>query len=228
MYRNANLWVYCNEDSSWFVRYCNPGVGAIFAYETEAVFSPNWYITFCSPFFDKKWRLPLSDLINIVNTNKWDKTAIELYTTPGTQAATIFHETFHFSQLVTSPQAVDFARGPKGVWDLARNRNTAAAVLNADSWSITGQAIWAQKEWGLAYPPYPIDYHPRSASNGSVPLYNASSSVGDIIYVITDPFCPLGVSINSEGRYVADPEFWEIYHNTSGASEAAQSVHRGY
>ena len=70
----------------------------------------------------------------------------------------------HLSQLVTSPQAVDYAYGPEAVYDLARSSNTDRAVYNADSWTLAASAILAQQEFSLADPPLPYKYTPEGAS----------------------------------------------------------------
>lgn len=153
-YGTANLWVYCNEDSRWW-KHCDDKTAVTFAYEQEDKFFNNWYITFCPAFYDPRWHLSLDEVIQDIKDNRRDANVMENW--DRVQAATFFHETMHMSQLVTSPKAGDKVYGPKNTYDLARNRNTDAAVYNAESWMFTAQAIFAQQELGLDYPPYPRD-----------------------------------------------------------------------
>ena len=94
-YGNANLWVYCNEDSFWF-HHCSDSTEAIVAYESEGWYFNNWYITFCPQFFSplhtrdfKAWKAVLLGM-------KPPPTALEMYEGglgKRTRAITFFHET---------------------------------------------------------------------------------------------------------------------------------------
>ena len=136
---------------------------------------------------------------------------MESYTSyPGSQAAIFFHEAFHMSKLVTSPRALDPAYGPADVYDLARKGNTEKATVNADSWCITGQAIWAQLNLGLANPPVPLRLHKYNSPNDSQSLYN-STFVPDVIYVDSGNVVPQGAMRGDKGWDSIDTDLWDTY-----------------
>ncbi|KAL9074151.1 MAG: hypothetical protein Q9157_004499 [Trypethelium eluteriae] len=218
-YGHAYLWVYCNEDSFWFKK-CGQadGPSVFLAWEDEDNFFNNWYITFCPPFFDPKWAIPLIDLVDKIEKHAVDKTIMELYTAPpGSRAYVFFHEAFHMSQIVTSPGALDYAYSPEGVYNLSRDYNTDRAVYNADSWAMTGLAIWAQQLFELDVPPYPDRYHENSASYDSSLSTANNSQPLDILYVETEGVIPEGASPVPKGSpYFVDPNLWDIYAPVSG------------
>jgi len=93
--RNAQLWVYCNEDSFWW-GFCGKSnsPGAILAYEYEAAFSNYWYITFCPPFFDSDRTINLEDKMNELKDYNPEPDAIDSYHGPRMMRPYIFfHET---------------------------------------------------------------------------------------------------------------------------------------
>ena len=146
------MWVYCNEDSFWF-SHCTSGDNppeAVIAYETEEWYFNNWYITFCPQFYNSSWEIPFQEMESDLKRSNPNAEYMETYHgPPGTQAYTFFHETMHMSQLVISPKANDYVYGPLNVYNLAKNRNTDAAVYSADSWSMAALAIRAEKTFDL-------------------------------------------------------------------------------
>lgn len=219
-YGNAYLWVYCNEDSFWFSQ-CTKGdnpPSAIVAYEQEDIFFNNWYITFCPQFYKTGWTIPLKKLRKDLEDDNPDPSVMESYAGPPvSQAEIFFHETMHMSQLVTSPQANDYAYGAEKVYNLARNRNTDAAVYNADSWTMTAIAIWAQQTFDLANPPKPAakqDAGPITLSS------NVSSEEGlgyDVLYVDSQAVTPQGAKPVPSGQsYFVDETLWEIQDAAGG------------
>ncbi|KAI9694470.1 MAG: Suppressor of the cold-sensitive snRNP biogenesis mutant brr1-1 [Bathelium mastoideum] len=148
--------------------------------------------------------------------------ALRLY--PVSQPFIFFHESFHMSQLVTSPKADDYVYGAKDDYDLARTRDTDATVYNADSWSITGLAIWAQQEYNLPNPPIPQKYHPKNPDNGFQSLNDTSSPVLDVIYVDTQNVVPQGAWPVPQGSpYFVDTNLWEIYTPSSTVSTSTST-----
>ena len=94
---NANLWVYCNEDSFWFQSLCTKGDNppqAVIAYENEDIFFNNWYITFCPQFYESRWTIPFRDMKSNLQRNNPEPDNMESYDgPPGTQGYIFFHET---------------------------------------------------------------------------------------------------------------------------------------
>jgi hypothetical protein len=207
-YGNANLWVYCNEDSKWWSHCKEDETSAVLAYEQEDAFFNNWYITFCPAFYNPKWNNPLDKIIRAIKERNLDPKVMENWY--GAQGATFFHETIHMSQLVSSPQAGDSAYGPKLAYELARNRNTDAAVYNADSWTMTAQAIFAQQEMNLDSPPYPIDYPPQGVTPGNAVDIANQRYLQSVVENVTD-FVPEGAGDNPTKPYNVNPDFWEVY-----------------
>ena len=216
---NAALWVYCNEDSFWF-GHCTKGDNpprAIIAYESEDRFFNNWYITFCPQFYNSSWSIPWRDQKKNLEDNNPDPMEMETYDgPPATQGGTFFHETMHMSQLVTSPQAVDKAYGPKDCYDLARNSNTDSAVYNADSWTMVAEAIWAQQKFSLKDPPKPAEYlTPASKARAG------SSDSDDIIYINAGGVIPQGAKPIKKGEsFFVDTNLWEIQDPAGGPPPA--------
>ena len=94
-YGNANLWVYCNEDSFWW-HHCSDSTEAIVAYESEDWYFNNWYITFCpqfySPLHTQDFQTRKAQLLKM----KPPPTVLEMYEgslAKRTRAITFFHET---------------------------------------------------------------------------------------------------------------------------------------
>ncbi|KAN0080642.1 hypothetical protein V8E54_003846 [Elaphomyces granulatus] len=72
---------------------------------------------------------------------------------------------------------MDTAYGPEPVYELARQKNTDAAIYNADSWTMTALAIFAQMEFNLSSPPIPLKYHPGSNSSLLPPSTSCMSTL---------------------------------------------------
>jgi hypothetical protein len=53
----------------------------------------------------------------------------------------LFHETWHWSPLVSKPQAVDHAYAPQDSWNLAKKEGSDKAYVNADSYTLDAVAI---------------------------------------------------------------------------------------
>lgn len=156
---NANLWVYCNEDSFWFSGCKKSNTGAVVAYEQEDAYFNNWYITFCPIFYDEGQ--PLDDVFKRIREKQWDANVMENYDElPLNQAHTFFHETMHLTRLTVEKYVDDAAYGAENVYKLAHERNADISTFNADSWAYTALAILAQNEFKLEHPPYPYK-HPR-------------------------------------------------------------------
>ena len=239
-YANSYLWIYCNEDSYWF-KSC-PEKSLVFAYEYEADYVHNWYITFCPAFYDNNIRVPLSKIMDRMNRNPRMRRVMEFYNgwysekgnIPGSQAATVFHETMHFTKLVTSPFTRDFAYGPLDIYNLARERNTDLAVYNPDSWKLTAMAIWAQQKWNLFNPPKPGAFTQNDATNATdlASVLNTSSSnpTVDVVYVSAQQIVPEGASpVGKNTPYFVDTNLWEICTPTSAplAKSTPNKVPRG-
>jgi len=119
----------------------------------------------------------------------------------------------HMSQIVTSPKAMDTAYGPEPVYELARQKNTDAAVYNADSWTMTALAIFAQMEFNLSSPPIPLKYHPGSNSSLLPPKH--------LMYVDAGGVTPCGVPAGKR-PYLVNNTLWEVYTPSSNPDAAYQ------
>jgi hypothetical protein len=185
--------------------------GAILAYETEDDFLNNWYITICPAFYNPSYLVPLDDLIESMKEEFVDLNVMKNWDTgPGSQAAIFFHETMHLSQIVTSPQATDKTYGAKNVYELARNRNTDAAVYNGDLWTMAATAIFAQQTFKLDNPPYPAAYPPPGAAVGQVK--KGSTLPLNIQIVNATGFVPEGAGTPEQDQpFKVDTNLWEIY-----------------
>ena len=179
-------------------------------------------MTFCPPFFDPKWSVPLKEMEQSMDTGRYEKGDIDNYDNPIVQAGTFFHETCHMSQLVTSPQAKDIVYGPKLVYDLARTRNTDAAVYNADSWWVTALAIWAQVKYKLKTPPLPREYLKRGKKSMKLSKRSGSQKHkgggggggggGSIVHTGAKNIVPHGAKPVAKGEpFSVNPKFWEVY-----------------
>ncbi len=205
------MWVYCNEDSFWF-SHCTSGDDppvAIIAYETEDWIFNNWYITFCPQSYNSSWSIPFQEMESNLKRSNPDPEYMETYHGfPRTQAYAFFHETFHMSQLVTSPVAHDYAYGPLDVYNLAKERNTDAAVYNADLWAMTALAIRAVQTFNLGHPAQPSDIiHPPSpaaSQPGNRIIYR------DVEYIDAGAVVPQGASAVPKGTP------WEIQSPAGG------------
>ena len=215
----ANLWVYCNEDSFWF-HHCTKGdnpPSAVIAYEDEASFTNNWYITFCPQYYNSSWTIPFQQMVsNLKNANPYPNMMETYYGPPGTQAAVFFHETMHMGQLVTAPKAWDSGYGPLNVYNLAKNKNIESTLYNADSWTITALAIWAQQTFNLASPPQPVEIlNPPTPLPANEP--SDEDIYQDVIYVDAAAVIPQGASAVPIGSsYFVDPTLWEIQNPAGG------------
>ena len=222
----ANLWVYCNEDSFWFsgcTKGDDPPV-AIIAYEQESNFWNNWYITFCPQFYSSSYEIPFQQKISELKEANPNSNEMEsYYGPPGTQAAIFFHETMHMSQLVTAPQAVDKVYGPLGAYNLAKNKNIETSLYNADSWTITALAIWAQQTFSLTSPPQPAEIlNPSPPPPANEP--SDEDVYPDVIYVDAAAVVPQGASAVPGGSpYFVDTTLWEI-QNPAGGPPPPQSA----
>ena len=137
-----------------------------------------------------------------------------------TQGATFFHETMHMSQLVTSPQTLDKAYGPKDCYDLAKNRNTDVAVYNADSWTFVALAIWAEKTFNLTNPPQPREYAAPAQTEPT-----DESEIDDVIYIDSAAVVPQGASPVPAGQdYFVDTTLWEIQDPAGGPPPSQPSA----
>lgn len=208
-YGNANLWVYCDEDSFWFKHCSETDTSAILAYEQEDEIFNNWYITFCPTFFNSNYGLSLDDKVKFIEDRNYNTEIMETVVgIPAIQAGIFFHEAMHMSQIVTSPVAVDYGYGAKYVYDLAKSKNTDAAVYNADSWTMTAQAIWAQIKYNLQSPPVPSDYY----TGADAKTFGSGPSLTDVIYVDSAEVVPQGASAVPKGQaYKIDPSIWQVY-----------------
>ncbi|KAI9724278.1 MAG: hypothetical protein M1828_003702 [Chrysothrix sp. TS-e1954] len=209
---DARLWVYCNEDSRWWAACEDDDTSAIMAYEDDAIFTNDWYITFCPAWYNKKWALSLDEKVQQIQSSKGKPAGnVNIMETivgpPPFQADTWFHETMHMSQLVTSPKAVDKAYGAEDCYDLAHGRNTDAAIYNADSWTITAMAIWAQIKYSLTGPPTPEKYYKGSSASL---LPNTTEVKHDVVYMLSEKIVPEG-AVASQSPFHVDTSLWDIY-----------------
>ncbi|KAL9089636.1 MAG: hypothetical protein Q9165_005668 [Trypethelium subeluteriae] len=180
------------------------------AYEEEDRWLNNWYITFCPQYFQNSYALEMDDFINKINHSGYDMTVMEKFSSiPWSRAEIFFHETMHMSKIVTSPKARDYAYRAQDVYTLAKKNNTQLAMANADSWSITALAIWAQKTFNLASPPSPYSAHTPLPS-AFQPTYDDSRPY-DILYVDAGDVVPQGASPVPQGSpYFVDTNLWDI------------------
>lgn len=196
------------------------------AYEREDIFFNNWYLTFCPQFYNSSWETPLQQLESDLKVSNPYPNVLESYEeNPGNQAATLFHEQMHMGQLVTAPRAVDIAYGALNAYNLAKNKNTDTAIYNADSWTMTAVAIWAQQTFNLASPPEPaaIIYPPNPLPTGAQNEEPTDEDIyNDVIYLDAGAVVPQGASAVPPGTpYYVDPSLWEIQNPAGGSVTAA-------
>lgn len=212
-YGDAYLWVYCNEASRWF-KHCKEDTGAILAWEDEDIFFNNWYITICPAFYNPRWAVPFNTIIDRIRNGGDDPSIMESW--EDSQAATIFHETMHMSQLVTSPEADDNAYGAEEVYDLARTHNTDGAVYNADSWTMAANAILAQQMFKLQDPPHPKNRAPKGATTGKT---RDGPRLRTVVLKDTG-IVPEGAGPREQGKpFNVDLSLWEVYDKSHGCKQ---------
>jgi hypothetical protein len=67
----------------------------------------------------------------------------------------MFHETWHYKNLVSSPRTSDYAYQAQPVWDLAKDKGTNWAYVNADSYALDAVAIYVQQYYKSSMSPVP-------------------------------------------------------------------------
>jgi len=67
----------------------------------------------------------------------------------------MYHELWHYKDLVTKPRAGDYGYKPQGTWELARDKGTNYAYVNADSYAYDAVAIYVQQHFKSSMSPVP-------------------------------------------------------------------------
>jgi hypothetical protein len=76
----------------------------------------------------------------------------------GTTAMTMFHEVYHYKDLVSRPRTDDFAYHATETYNLAKQEGTRVAYVNAESYAFDALAIYLQQRFNTKYPPAPEEW----------------------------------------------------------------------
>ncbi|KAF2179563.1 hypothetical protein K469DRAFT_798553 [Zopfia rhizophila CBS 207.26] len=207
-YYDAHLWIYCNGKPRWFGHCKENEAGVTLAYEEEDRFFNNWYMTFCPAFY--RILKPLDDVIKDIRDNSRDPRIAENWMKAS--ANTFHHETFHFSKLVTDPQALDGDKtyGPEKVYKRAEQKGSSDMTKVADGWAWASTAILAQNEFNLADPPYPQKCLPV----GVTPTGEVAEvpNIEHTLLTVPADFIPDGADPREDDKpYKIDYNYWTIY-----------------
>lgn len=105
---------------------------------------------FCDPFYD---RSTLGDqMTEYANDKNQQKVMKNFHLSRG---QIMFHETWHYRTLVSSPRTSDYAYQAQPVWDLAKNKGTSWTYVNADSYTLDAVAIYFQQYYKSSMSPVP-------------------------------------------------------------------------
>jgi hypothetical protein len=137
---------YCYDYS----RQCTQGVQA-YSWDSSGFFWSNHYTVFCPPFYD---RHTMADLMVKYNNDQNEQKVMENFHMSRGQI--MFHEVWHYKNLVSSPRTGDYAYQAQAVWDLAKEQGTGWAYVNADSYALDAVSIYVQQYYKSSMSPVPI------------------------------------------------------------------------
>lgn len=179
--RSTYAYIYCDEkESKSGLDWCDPNgsqQGQVIAYTWDDLgwFWSNHYVVLCPLFFGLEKSNDLSQQIEAANGRPWKQSVIDNFIdSPG---ATYFHETYHWGDTVSVPKTNSPAKDhpevypPQDVYDLARNKNTDEASLNAESYTLAATAMYIQQVFHLNDPPTP-----KAVASADIQSQNANIS----------------------------------------------------
>lgn len=139
------IYWYCYDYAS----QCTGGVQA-YSWDSIGFFWSNHYIVFCDPFFG---RSTMDDLMVKHQDNEHEQKVMENFHLSREQI--LFHEVWHFKDLVSRPRTGDYAYQAQNVWNLAKEKGTGYAYVNADSYATDAVAIYVQQYYKSSMSPVP-------------------------------------------------------------------------
>lgn len=129
---------------------CTEGVQA-YSWDSTGAFWSNHYTVFCDPFYD---RPTLGDLMTTYANNQNEQKVIENFQL--SRGHMMFHETWHYKTLVSSPRTEDYAYQAQSAWDLAKNKGTSWTYVNVDSYALDAMVIYVQQYYKCSMSPVPF------------------------------------------------------------------------
>lgn len=190
---------YCQDYSG----QCTKGVQAYSWDEIGHDWSKH-YTVFCDPFFD---RMSLDDNMKKYADNKHEQKVMENFQL--NRAQIMFHETWHYSHMVSEPRAKDYAYKAQQVWEMAEDpkKGTNWASVNADSYALDGLAIYVQQYYKSSMSPVPFS----QLQHYNLDAYKAVSSAPPADNAIARTFDarPLGWVGPFSDTEEADTLVWE-------------------
>ena len=193
---------------------CTEGVQA-YSWDSPGLFWSNHYTVFCDPFYD---RSTLGDQIAKYANNKNEQKVMENFHLSRGQI--MFHETWHYKTLVSSPRTDDYAYQAQGVWDLAKNKGTSYAYVNADSYALDAVAIYVQQHYKSSMSPVPW----RELAKLDAEAAGATSQpADDNAKAVTFTDKPPGWAEPLSDTDSPDPSVWEEVHDDGSTSSPEPS-----
>lgn len=136
---------YCYDYGS----QCTEGVQA-YSWDSYGILWSNHYTVFCDPFYSRQ---TMGDLMVKYNNDQSGQKVMENFHLSSGQI--MFHEIWHYKDLVSSPRTDDYAYQAQAVWDLAKNKGTGSAYVNADPYALDAVAIYVQQYYANSMLPVP-------------------------------------------------------------------------
>lgn len=129
------IYWYCYDYSG----QCTPG-GLAYSWDSRGIFWSNHYTVFCDLSYG---RSTMDDLLAKYQDNEYKQKVMEKFHISTGQM--MLHEIWHYEELVSSPRTSDDAYQALDVWNLAKDRGTSWAYVNADSHALDAIAIYVQQ-----------------------------------------------------------------------------------
>ncbi|KAI9764588.1 MAG: hypothetical protein M1840_008317 [Geoglossum simile] len=157
------IYWYCYD----YGNQCSEGVQA-YSWDHSGWIWSNHYIVFCNPFYNRQ---TLGEQVNKHAGDQRQQKIMENFHI--SRGGIMFHETWHFKDLVSSPRTSDYAYQAQPTWDLAKNKGTNWAYVNADSYALDAVAIYVQQHYKSSMSPVPwrelAKLDPEAAAGTSEP-----------------------------------------------------------
>ncbi|KAK4696662.1 hypothetical protein P7C71_g1303, partial [Lecanoromycetidae sp. Uapishka_2] len=131
------IYWYCYDDNN----VCNDFTQAV-SWDSIGTFWSNHYTVFCPNFYG---RATLATKMDEYANNLPEQKVMENFQL--NRGHIMLHETYHYKDLVSQPRIEDYDDGyqAQSAWDLAKNKGTNFAYLNADSYAFDALAIYIQQ-----------------------------------------------------------------------------------
>jgi len=160
---------------------CSPGTVA-YSWSSIYFLWRNHYTVFCPGLAPK-----IESLATQINRAAGSVDAQRVMENFQTNAGEVmFHEIWHYT-MVSQPRTEDYAYRAQDTWDLAKNRGTDYAYVNADSYALDAVAIYVQQHFSNSMSPIPSKE------------YNSANDTGDGTSVV-----------NATGKFLTDSP-WESW-----------------